>query len=121
MFPTANYPIRASRYTPHSDYVTVIGYDFTGAVAKMQVRDRKNGGSIQADIVPTVTVTTVSGVVQSKIEWTIGESTMEAMISDSGSPEADVKLYYDVHLTPSGGDKFVLVEGKFTVVAGVTQ
>lgn len=121
MFPTASYPIRANRYAPHSDYIDVIGYDFTGAVFKMQVRDAPNGGEIRADIVPTVSVTTDEGVPTSRVSWTISETDMEAMPLDPSDPTASVILYHDLHITPTGDTKFVAWRGTFTVEHGVTQ
>lgn len=121
MFPTASYPIRANRYAPHSDYIDVIGYDFTGAVFKMQVRDAPNGGTVRADIVPTVSVTTTEGVPTSRVSWAITELVMEAMPLDGNDPTTDVTLYYDLHITPSGEDKFVAWRGTFIVEHGVTQ
>lgn len=121
MFPTANYDIYASRYAPHSDYIDVVGYNFTGATFKMQVRDRPNGGTIRADIVPTVVVTTEDAIDTSRVSWTIPELTMEAM-PFAADPEKDHTLYYDLHIDPSGADaKFVAWRGKFVVEAGVTE
>lgn len=121
MFPTATYPIEANRYVPHEDYVDVIGYDFSGATLKMQVRDTANNGPLRADIVPTVTVTTSGGIPTTRISWVIGETTMEAMPTDPTDPAKDVTLRYDVHVTPVGEDKFVPFRGTFVVKAGVTQ
>ncbi len=121
MFPTASYDIYADRYVPHTDYLRVRGYDFTGAALSMQVRDRKNGGLVCATITPTLVVTTEDSVLISTITWVIPEATMEAMPLDSATPEADVTLWYDIHLTPSGGTKFIPLEGRFIVDAGVTQ
>lgn len=120
MFKTARYDSEANRFAPHTDYIDIESFDFTGAVCKLQIRDRKNGGQLRADLVPTVTVSTVEGVVTSRITWTIPEVTMEAMpLSSEISP--DVKLFLDLHITPSGGVKFVPIEGTFTVKSGVTE
>lgn len=121
MFPTASYSVVANRFVPFADYIDFFGYDFTGAVAKLQVRDRKNGGTVRADVVPTVSVTTEEGVPTTRVSWAIDEATMEAMPLDSGDPDADVVLFHDLHLTPSGEAKFVPFAGTFTVRAGVTE
>lgn len=121
MFPTASYPIVANRYAPHSDYIDIEGYDFTGAMASMEVRDAKNGGTVRATVTPVVTVTTVEGVPVSRVTWSISAVVMEAMPLDPANPEADRKLFYDVHLDPAASDLFVPFEGSFTVKAGVTQ
>ena len=121
MFPTAPYNIYANRFAPHSDYIDVVGYDFTGGVFTMEVRSARNGGTVRATVTPTVSVTTDDGVPTSRIEWEIVKATVEAMPVDSVDPALDVTLYYDVHVTPSGGDEFVAFGGKFVVVAGVTE
>ena len=121
MFPTAAYDIYANRFAPHSDYVDVVGYDYTGAVLAMEVRDSRNGGTVRATVTPTVSVTTSGGVPTSRIAWAIPEATMAAMPTDPTTPSKDVTLYYDLHLTPSGEDLFVPFGGKFVVVAGVTE
>lgn len=121
MFPTASYPIRADRYAPHEDYIDVIGYDFTGATFKMEVRDTPNGGTVRATATVSVSVTTDEGVPTSRVSWSIDEATMEAMPTDPANPSGPHEIHYDMHITPSGGTKFVAWGGSFTVVEGVTQ
>ncbi len=122
MFPTASYPITANRFAPHSDYIDVEGYDFTSATFKMQVRDTKNGGAVRADVVPTAELVVGAEVEPTtRVSWAIDEATMEAMPLDGSNPDADKKLYYDLHITPSGGTKFVAWGGDFIVKAGVTE
>lgn len=121
MFPTVTYPIRANRYTPHNDFIDVVGVDLTDASFAMQVRDARNGGTLRADVVPTVAVTTEGGVTTSRISWFIDEVTMEAMPLDEVRPATDKTFYYDILITPSGGSGFIGVRGLFIVGAGVTQ
>lgn len=123
MFSTASWAIEANRYAPYDDYLDVVGYDFTGATFKLQVRDTPNGGNLRADLVPTVSVTTSGGVPTSRISWRIDEVNMEAMPLDPADPSKDAVLFYDMHISPGGvaTDKFVPVRGTFTVRAGVTQ
>lgn len=121
MFPTVSYSVTANRFAPFADYVDIIGFDFTGAATKLQVRDRKNGGTVRADVVPSISVTIDEGIPTTRISWAFDEPTMEAMPLDSGDPDADVVLYHDLHLTPNGGLKFVPFGGTFTVKAGVTE
>ena len=121
MFPTASYPIRTGRYVPHSDYIDVIGYDFSDATFKMQVRDRPNGGQVRADITPTVSVSILEGVPVSRVSWSIAENIMESMPVDPIDPSKPVSLYYDLHITPSETSKFVAWRGSFIIEEGVTQ
>lgn len=121
MFPTAHYPISANRFVPFSDYVDIVGYDFTGATLSMQVRDSANGGIVRATVTPTIGVTTDEGVPTTRVSFSITETVMEAMPLDPLDPSRDVALYYDCHLTPDGGTKFVPFGGPFIVEAGVTQ
>lgn len=121
MFPTAVYDVKADRYAPHADYVDVRGFDFTGAVATMQVRDTRNGGTVRANPTVSVTVTMDGSMPVSRIAWTIAEGVMNVMPLDPINTAADVVLYYDIHLTPAGGTEFIPLRGKFTVVAGVYQ
>lgn len=121
MFPAASYPIEADRFAPYSDYIDVVGYDFTGATFAMQIRDSRNVGTLRATPTVSVSVATVDGVATSRVLWSIPQATMEAMPTDPSDESADVVLYYDMHITPSGEDEFVAWRGKFTVVAGVTQ
>ena len=120
MFPTARYDSGANRFAPHSDYIDFEGFNLTGAVFKLQIRDRKNGGTVRADIVPTVSVATIDGLSVSRVAWTISESVMEAMPL-AAEASADVVLFKDIHITPAGGAKFVPFEGTFTVKSGVTE
>lgn len=49
----------------------------------------------------------------------ISEITLESL--SLGTPYAEpVSLYYDIHVTPVGGAKFVLCEGEFILKPGVT-
>ena len=121
MFPTVSYSATANRFAPFADYVDIVGFDFTGATTKLQVRDRKNGGAVRADVVPAISVTVNEGLPTTRISWAIDEVAMEAMPLDSGDPDADVVLFHDLHLTPSGGTKFIPFAGTFTVKAGVTE
>lgn len=154
MFETARFAIAADRFTPRIDAIDLHGYDLTGAVFKMQVRDRKDGGTVRADLT-TVATAGAEGVrliyagtalvsahvaagrlttqqvadygyasgdtlAITQIGYRINESTMEAM---PGAAEAgsDVPIYWDMHVSPSGGTKFVAFAGEFTVLAGVTE
>lgn len=49
----------------------------------------------------------------------IAEASLEAL-SLATPADKPVELHYDFHLTPAGGDKFVLCRGTFTYYPGVT-
>lgn len=134
LFETAVFPLAGDRFTPLVDTIEVVGIDLTGATFKMQVRDRKDGGTVRADLatvgsvgtegVTLVGVTTDGDAVPtSTLSFRINEATMEAMPDSADGLEAgaDVPLWWDMHITPSGGVKFVAFAGVFTVRAGVTE
>lgn len=131
MFPSASYDSEADRFVPHTDYLDFEGFDFTDALLKMQVRDRPNGGALRADLAQVTTaaaegvrlesVTWADGVPTTRIAWRINETTMEAMPLDPADPGSAVVLYRDLHITPVGENKFVAVQGTFTVKAGETE
>ena len=50
----------------------------------------------------------------------IDEATLEGLAYSADSSER-LALYYDLHLTPSGGKKFVACAGSFTIDPGVTR
>lgn len=120
MFDAAQFDIRADRYTPNGDTIIFKGFDFTGATLKMEIRDRLNGGTVLATASTSLTVGDYEGVTSTTVTWSVSEVNMEAMpLSDEA--DADVTLYYDLHITPTGVNKFVAARGKFIVVAGATQ
>jgi hypothetical protein len=43
-------PLGGDRWTPFVRTLTFEGLDFTGATFKLQVRDRKDGGQLRADL-----------------------------------------------------------------------
>jgi hypothetical protein len=125
-----NLPLEADRQTPFIYTLTFQGIDLTSAVMKAQVRDRKDGGTLRADLATVLTVNTeglrlvsagtVGGVMTSVVYMRINEATMEAM--PLGDPAGDdLALFWDMHITPSGGVKEMYLRGTFTVRAGVTQ
>src|SRR3546814_8487398 len=121
MFDTGRLPLAANRWTPFAYSVAFIGYDFTGATFKAQVRDRKGGGFVRADMTVTLaSVTTDEGVPTSTVDLEIPEAPMEAMDAATEAGD-DAKIWWDLHITPSGGVTFVAREGPLTVKAGGTE
>lgn len=134
--------------------LTIIGYDFTAAAFNAQVRDRKDGGTLRADLTTqtlasaegvrliyggTDTVanhitaarmsqaqadalgyTSAQNVTLSQLGIRINETTMEAMPFGTERGD-DISLYWDLHITPSGGIKDKYAGGDFLVRAGVTE
>lgn len=123
-------PLVARRRVPFPLQIEVQGLDLTGAVFKMQVRDRKDGGFVRADLVTVssasaegvrlIGVETIDDVTVSTIGIRINETTMEAMNAATEIGQ-DAVIWWDMHITPSGGIKQVYFEGPFTVKAGVTE
>lgn len=102
--------------------------DLSAAIFKMQVRDRKDGGAIRADLATVVTdiqglrmlgTATVDGLIRTLFKARIDKATMQAMAvaTEVGN---DGQIWYDIHITPTGGVEFVAFAGKFIVKAGVT-
>jgi hypothetical protein len=122
--------LRADRYTPMVRVLTFLGIDLTDAVMKMQVRDRKDGGTVRADLatvgsvgtegVTLVSAAEVDDVMTSVVSIRINEATMEAMPTGTEIGD-DLGLWWDMHITPDGGIKEKYLHGSFTVRAGVTQ
>lgn len=123
-------PFSGDRQTPFVRTLTFTGIDLTSAVMKAQVRDRKDGGTVRADLATVLTVNTeglylvsagsVGGTMTSVVVMRINESTMEAMPYGTEIGD-DLDLYWDMHITPSGGVKQRYLHGAFTLRAGVTQ
>lgn len=143
-------PMAGDRYTPYLRTLTFLGINFTGAVFKAQVRDRKDGGAVRADLATVVTSaegvrllyggtdtianhitagrlsevpsghTSGESIALSQMTVRINEATMEAMPFGTEIGD-DWPGWWDIHVTPSGGTKEVYLQGTFTVRAGVTQ
>lgn len=134
MFDTVNLPLEAGRWVPFVYDIDIVGIDLTDATFAAQVHDTKDrtAGTPRASLTTPVTdvegvrlvsVVTTDGVPTSSIRIRINEATMEAMdvANDAGALGDNGSIFWDMHITPSGGTKFLAFEGKFTVKAGVTQ
>jgi hypothetical protein len=64
-------------------------------------------------------------VALSQVGIRVNETTMEGLLFPGsgavGERGDDSKFYYDLHVTPSGGNKDVYARGTFTARAGATQ
>lgn len=136
--PGSSLNLRPLRWVPFKYQIRVDAYDLTSATFVMEVRSYKgapgdplialaNASSPTQGI--SVSVVTTGGVPASTIEIRIDETTIEGLLPftvTSGSPNrvppgADVEIYYDILITPSGGTKARWFEGTFTIVEGVTK
>lgn len=129
--------IVADKRVPFDETIPDFRSNYSGATALMEVRPQPG-----ADGTPVLSLSTTlasgQGIVitydagytiehqgtthtgASLIQILINEATLEAL-SYAASPETDAVYSYDMHITPSGGKKFVAVSGSFTVSPGVTR
>lgn len=126
MFSTGRLNLRASRWTPFY-YTITFPIDLTGATLAAEIRDRKDGGLVRATLGNVGTsaqgLRILSTGAESVVAIQIDEATMEAMdiANDAGALGSDGVGFWDMHITPSGGLKFMPLMGSFTVVAGATN
>lgn len=121
----------AHRWVPFKPFeIEFQGIDLTGASFAMQVRQTRDAaGSAMIGLATTVSpaegisvsVATVDGLPVSTIQIRINEATMEALPYSRPARGGDLNLFWDMHITPSGGTKAVYFEGPFTVKGGGTQ
>lgn len=121
MFNTVDAPIEMYRNAPFQGFFYVVGIDLEGADARFEVRDRKDGGELRVGIddAPSgdgvrISSATVGGVATTTIEVFLTEATVESLPL---APEVgdDLTLFYGLHLTPSGGIKFLAFQSEFVV------
>lgn len=129
MIEAGTWNIRANRWTPFVETVTCEAMDLTGATLDMQIRLLPtSSGSPLVDLSPaapgseglSLAVDDSGLVTTSTITIRINEATMEPLLYDP-EREGDAELWYDLHVTPAGGDKYVLIRGTFTIVDGATH
>lgn len=131
-----NLTIAAPKRVPFDDSIYRMGSDYSGATPRMEVRQLKGDSSTPIfaldastsggqGIVVTYDADYVdpdglmpNGATQVRI--IINETTLEGVDYNTPSDQPLV-LYYDIHLTPAGGKKFVFCEGQFVIYPGVTQ
>lgn len=121
----------ANRWEPFVTTIDFEGFDYASATFLMQVRAVKDsGGAALVDLATvgniategiTITgVTTTDGVPTTGISIRVNEATIEGLPEPSLLGD-DVTLYYDLQITPSGGNKYRALEGNFIIKAGVTH
>ena len=128
--------IVAPKRVPFDDTIAMMGVDYSSATPLMEIRPEPGGsgtalvslgasssGSQGIAITYDADYPDPDGIMADGatiVRIIINETTLEGL-SYGADPADDVTLYYDIHLTPSGGKKFVYCAGKFAVMPGVTQ
>lgn len=140
---TGTRDLLVNRWAPFVHLFAFQGLDLTGATFAGAIRQVKDGtgaplktlgsagsGSaegffLQSVATETVDFGTVNGVdvgeqsvPVSYVQMRVNEASIEALPRRTDGN--DVELYWDMQVTPSGGDKYRALEGAFTVHAGVT-
>ena len=125
LFQTVPAPMSGWRSNPLDETIIINGIDLTGAAFLLEVRDRRDGGALRATLTTQVSavegvylssVETVEGVPVSTLQIRFDEATMEAMPLPTEVGD-DLTIVWGMHITPSGGTKFMAFDGPFTIKA----
>lgn len=131
-FPTHN--IDAPKRVPFLRQIVVLGPDYTAGDFKMDLRASPGatGDPIVGLTKQTAGTQGISATYNAAYVYGVGltapatiylvqidESTLEALSLADPSDEPLV-LHYDLHVTPSGGAKYLQLQGEFRVFPGVT-
>lgn len=146
----ANFPLYGDRNVAFSATVAFIGFDFTGAAARMQVRTAPDvggtplvslsvgsgitisyagtdtvanhvaAGRITEDEVPSGYVDT-SNMTLSLLDFAISKAVMALSSAPAEEDGDSIELAYDILITPSGGTEDKYQYGPFIVRGTVTQ
>lgn len=128
--------IVADKRVPFDDTIPEMGVDYSDATASMEIRSEP-GAQGAALVSLGMSVAGGEGLAITHdaaypdpetgeaddatiVQIIVNETTLEGLAYNADPAEA-VTLYYDIHLTPDGGKKFVFCRGKFIVSPGVTQ
>lgn len=120
----------ADKRAPFIHTIGVLGVDLSDAVFLMQVRQHPG------DTGPALLTATVTATYEAEFKYVdargrehtgpataivlfVAEADLEGL-PFAASHLRNLDLVYDLHVTPDGGIKQVLVQGKFTVSPGVT-
>ncbi len=131
MFDTGRRDLEANRWVKFVHTLTITGFDFSDADFAMQVRDTRDttGSSSRRADLSTVATRGDEGIYVvgyaddvTTVEIVIDAATMQAMdtAADAAKPGEDGAAWYDLQITPDGGDAFVALRGAFTIIAGAT-
>lgn len=119
----------ANRWVKFVHTIEIEGFDFTDADFACQVRDQRDTTTTpRADLATTTTpgaegVRFVSYAADiTTLELVISAATMQAIdtANDGGKPGEDGEAWWDIIITPDGGDAFVALSGQFIIKAGAT-
>jgi hypothetical protein len=119
----ATVAIMADRWTPFVRTLQIGGLSLTSATISMQVRQYYDAPGSALVSLSTVGSPSTEGIYiasATELSIRINEWTMEDLPAATEVGD-DLVLYYDIHITPSGGVKQVYVRGTFTVRGGATQ
>lgn len=130
---TAAISIRANKRVPFDDTIALMAFDYSSATFQMQIRNEP--GDQGAPLVGLGAFASGQGISctydpefpdpedgepgASIIRIQIAEATLEGLPYAS-DPAAERRFFYDLHVTPAGGTKYVFSAGAFVVVPGVT-
>ena len=125
----------AFKRVPFKDSIDILGPDFSGAAFALHIRNHP--GDTGSPLVSLTTATAGTQGVSATYDAAyvyddegstapatvilvqIDEATLEALALNNPT-SGPLELSYDLHITPSGGVKFVAAYGKFTIYPGVT-
>lgn len=135
MAATPSIDFAANKRVPFDDTIIELGANYSGAAPLMELRaEPGNQGAPLASLGQstsggqglTVTydaafphpVTSAPGPA-TIVRIIINETTLEGL-GYAADPSLPVDVFYDIHITPSGGKKFVFARGRMRVDPGVT-
>lgn len=131
---TLSFDLTASKRVPFVASFAIVGPDWSGAAYKLELRASPGGTGTALVSIATASAGSqgVSAVYDATYELPDGseapattitiritEATIEALSLADPSDEP-LELWYDLHITPSGGDKLRYIGGRFTIEPGVT-
>jgi len=138
MIQPGEYPLVMYAYTPTVLVLDFVGYNFTAATFRAQVREKPEGEILidltnAASNAEGVSATYAAAVMQydakgneigpapvSSVQIRINETTIEGIVASFGATK-DIDLVWDLHITGGGLPKTRWIEGPAIIRAGVTQ
>lgn len=127
----AHLDIAAYKRVPFKEDIAIAGPDWSEALFAMQIRQHW-GDAGAALLTPSLSIAydpdyvyyderkrTEVVVPATIVTLSIPEASIEALPL-AASEQKPLELVYDLHVTPSGGTKFVLLQGAFNIYPGAT-
>lgn len=133
--PTPNIPLFAEKRVTFDETIVRMGINLAGSALSCEIRGRP--GDTGSAIISLSSATPPSQGLSiayngafvdplgklppgaSLLRIIISEATLEGL-AYAADPAQPVVLHYDIHVTPTGGTKFVFASGTFTINPGVT-